>query len=278
MDRYTKQRLNLLLFFVVVISLCSLSTVSFASAEQEATLTIGIVPQQRPKKIRKLWLPFLQQLKIDAGLKIKLVGSPDIPTFHRRVMAGKFDIIYTNPMSYITGHERASYEAIAKEIDKKLIGILVINKESEIKNIADLANRYVVFPKNAFAATTLTQRYLKKDNISVNPRYMHSHDEGYSLVALNKFDAAGGVMRTYNVLPATVRDKLKILIKFDGVTPHAFAVHPRVDKKQVLALQNALLKISDSNDGKDILKTLNLKSLEKAQDDDWDDVRKLMSQ
>jgi len=239
-------------------------------------LRVGVIPQQSSKKIKQTWGPLLSELSHQTGLKLELVGSANIATFQERLMTGYFDMVYTNPYSYVVAHNKYGFEAIAKEKNKKLSGILIVRKDSNISTLSDLSNKNLVFPANAFAATEVTQSHLKKNKIKYNANFRRSHDICYSLVALKKFDAAGGVMRTFNAMPASVKNKLKILEKFQGVTPHAFAVHPNVNNENKKKLQMGLVNLSQSDKGKKLLGNLKFDALEIANNLNWEDVRLLM--
>ena len=82
-------------------------------------------------------------------------------------------------------------------------------------------------------------------------------------------------MRTFNNASPEYKDKLRILWKSDGYTPHAFAAHPRVPQDVVDKLQKALLEMDQDPEGKALLKKLRLKGIEKASDNEWNDVRAL---
>ena len=82
-------------------------------------------------------------------------------------------------------------------------------------------------------------------------------------------------MRTFKNTSPEYREKLRILWKSDGYTPHAFAAHPRVPKVIVEKLQKALLEMEKDPQGKALLKKIRLKGIEKGIDREWDDVRAL---
>ena len=72
-----------------------------------------------------------------------------------------------------------------------------------------------------------------------------------------------------------MRDELRILWTTPAYTPHAIAVHPRVDAGIRHALQQALVAIDTDASRSDILARLKLKGFVAARNSDWDDVRAL---
>ena len=253
------------------------SNLILADEKNSNTFSFGVVPQQEAKKIRRIWLPLIKRLSRETGLNIELQSARDIGAFQSKMLAGQYDIAYSNPLLYIIANSSIGYRAIAKEKNKKLQGILVVRKDSGIKSIRDLAGKKLVFPQHAFAATVLTQSYLNRQGIRYDASFVFSHDAAYKFTSLGKYAAAGGVMRTFNTLDSVNRSRLKVLKKFNGVTPHAFSVHPRLSEDVVSKIKQSLNVLGNDAEGKLILKRLQMNTLEPAKNSDWNDVRKVMS-
>jgi len=236
----------------------------------------GIVPQQSSKKLAKLWTPVLQKLSEDTGYKIRFATAKDIPTFEKRMAEGQYDFAYMNPYHFTVFNESPGYIALAHQSDKRIKGILVVRKDSTMTELSDLDSATLAFPSPAaFAATILPSAYLKQSGVDVNAKYVSSHDSVYMAVARGLLPAGGGIIRTFENTDSSVRDSLRILWKSDGYTPHAFAAHPRVliEDRKKLAL--ALSSMSETEEGLQLLSTLNFKSIQLADDSHWDDVRSL---
>ncbi|EXJ13789.1 phosphate/phosphite/phosphonate ABC transporter substrate-binding protein [Imhoffiella purpurea] len=239
-------------------------------------LTFGIVPQQSAKTLAQRWTPITTYLSKKTGERIRFATAPDIPTFEQRVLAGEYDIAYMNPYHYTVFHRRPGYEAIAKEADKKIRGILVVREDSDLETLADLAGLKLAFPSPAaFAASVLPMAEIKQRGISFEPSYVSSHDSVYMGVARGFFAAGGGIMRTFDNTDPSVRSQLRILWTTRGYTPHAIATHPRVGPTVAKALQRGLLEMNRDPRGRALLEGISFKGIEAAQDSDWDDVRAL---
>lgn len=252
---------------------CAIGSFSLVQAQ---TLTLGIVPQQSAKKLARLWTPICSYLSEKVGHEIRFSTANDIPTFEKRVLEGQYDIAYMNPYHYTVFHERPGYNAIAKQKDKKIKGILVVPKDSTITNLEELDGSTLAFPAPAaFAASVLPRAKMAKDGINITPKYVSSHDSVYLTVSRNLFPAGGGVQRTLNNTAPAVNEKLKILWTTPGYTPHAIATHPDLDKDLKNKLQQALIDMNTDPKGQALLKTINFKGVEKAENKDWDDVRDL---
>tara|TARA_R110001583_G_scaffold69129_7_gene196225 strand:- start:4540 stop:5316 length:777 start_codon:yes stop_codon:yes gene_type:complete len=243
---------------------------------QEDTITFGIVPQQSAKILAKLWTPIIEQLSQQSGLNIVFRTAKDIPTFEKRLKLGDYDIAYMNPYHYIEFHQLAGYEAIAKQKDKTIMGVMVAKTDGKINSIYDLEGMQLAFPAPAsFAATILSQAELNRLNISFTPIYVSSHDSVYLNVSRGFFPAGGGINRTLNNMPTEIKSTLKTIWQSAKYTSHAIATHPRINSVSREKLLNALINMNNSEQGKELLKSINFKGFEKALNSDWDDVRAL---
>jgi phosphonate transport system substrate-binding protein len=248
----------------------------YMGAEESLTLSIGIVPQQNATKLARLWTPICKYLSKQTGYRFVFKTAKDIPTFEKRLAAGEYDIAYMNPYHYTVFSIDPGYRAIAKETNKRIQGIIVVKKDSPYQSIAELSGKTLAFPAPAaFAASVLPRAYLKTNQIEISPRYVRSHDSVYLTVSKGLYPAGGGIQRTFNNMPESIRQQLRILWKTPGYTPHAFAVHPRLPAAVVRDTAGALIAMSTNEEGGKLLKNLNFNPIGSAKDEDWDDVREL---
>ena len=259
----------------ICLSSLLLLTTQVTTAES-LNYSFGIVPQQSAEKLARLWGPILQLISKDTDFKVNFKTAPDIPSFEKRLAAGEYDFAYMNPYHYTVFNQTNGYLGLAKARDKRIKGILVVRKDSSIAQLADLDGSVLAFPAPAaFAASILSQSKLKMSGVNFKPRYVSSHDSVYRTVAKGLYPAGGGVIRTLNNVAPEIRDQLRVLWTSQGYTPHAIAVHPRVNKQDAQSLQQAILKLDLHADGASLLKGIKIKGFEIARDSDWDDVRDL---
>ena len=256
-----------------VIGVIASSTPTLSYAAQK--YSFGIVPQTNGSKLSKLWSPILQYLENKSDVKLRFATTRNIDTFEKRLESGKYDIVYMNPYHYTQFHEKQGYNAFAKAKNKKLKGIIVVLKDSPYRSINDLDNSELAFPSNAFAANLVPTAVITKSNMSITSKYVSSHDSVYRNIARGRYAAGGGVLRTFKNTSPEYRNKLRVLWKSEGYTPHAFAAHPRVPQEIVSKLQKILLQMEQDPVGKSLLKKIRLKGIEQGLDHEWDDVRAL---
>ena len=247
-----------------------------AAAQEPLTLSFGIVPQQSASKLARLWTPILEYLGKKTSYQLQFKTAKDIPTFEQRLAQGVYDLAYMNPYHYTVFHDSPGYLAVAKAKDKRIKGIVVVHKDSAYKTLDELNGKTLAFPAPAaFAASILSRSQFRQRGIPINPQYVSSHDSVYRNVATGRFPAGGGVIRTFKNTAAEVREQLRVLWTTSGYTPHAVAAHPRVPKKVLHRIQQAMLNMDNDLEGKALLASIKIKGLEAGHNTDWDDVRGL---
>lgn len=264
------------LYFVLILGLGFVSTACWAGSDKKHTFSFGIVPQQSATVLAKKWLPIFRYLNKKTGHKFVFKTNKTIPEFENNLLGKKYDFAYMNPYHYTVFHKKSGYKAILKQGQKQIKGILVAHKNSRIDSLADLNNQTVAFPAPAaFAATVIPKSTMKSQDINVTSQYVSSHESVYKNVAYGNFVAGGGIERTFANTPKEITDNLKVFWRSKGYTPHAIAFTGDIPQSVVDKVINAFLEMNSDEEGEKLLESIKFKSIEAANDSDWDDVRDL---
>ena len=94
--------------------------------------TFGVVPQYEPQKLNAIWQPLLKQVSKQTGVTIKLITVESIPVFEKAFANGEYDFAYMNPWHSVVAYEKQGYLPLIKDAGRKLQGILLVNKDSDI--------------------------------------------------------------------------------------------------------------------------------------------------
>jgi phosphonate transport system substrate-binding protein len=270
-----KNSLTFLRCSFVMLCLAGTSLQALAQ-EAQKSLSFGVVPQQSATRLAEEWGPLLAEISRRAGVALVFRTAPSIPAFEERLAKGEYDLAYMNPYHYVVFHEAAGYQAFAREQDRRLKGILVVRKDSAYRKPADLAGKTVVFPAPAaFAASILPQAEFGRLKIAIDARFVASHDSVYRAVASGLQEAGGGIQRTFEAMPAEIRDALRVLSETPAYTPHAFAAHSRVPPLAVSKVLAAMATLAGDESGQRLLAPLAFKGITAAQDKEWSDIRAL---
>jgi phosphonate transport system substrate-binding protein len=240
-----------------------------------ADIVLGVVPQQSPLKLLKVWSPVARYLSNATNENVKFKTEKSIPEFEKVLYSGGYDFAYMNPYHYVLAHKKQGYIAKVRA-NKNIRGILVVNKDSYSKD-KDFKSKSYVFPApNAFAATLVTKYELIK-NFGVklsdfdNSRYVNSHDSVYKFIAKGLGDIGGGIERTFNNFgDKEAKEHLNIVYTTKAYPSHPFAFKNSMDKEIQKKLVDALLNMPD-----ELLKSLSMKKLKKIEDTEYDSVKDL---
>ena len=100
-------------------------------------------------------------------------------------------------------------------------------------------------------------------------------DSVYRSVAKGLFPAGGGETRTLSTIDPEVRSQLKVLWTSESLPPFTFAAHKHVPKDVVAKVQKAMEGIENDPQGQALLKAINMKGFESADDTDYEVMRKM---
>lgn len=247
-----------------------------AAAAPDAVFSFGIGPQQSTTELAKRWTPVLQYISEHAGVSLQFRTAKDIPTFQEQMREGSFDFAYINPYHYLAFRKAIPYTAFAHERDARLVGVLVVRKDSKLTQPSQLQGLTLAFPAaNALAATWLPMHMLKQQGVEVTPQYVTSMDSVYRSVAKGLFPAGGGEMRTLGAIDPEIKNQLRVLWTSESLPPFPFVAHPRVPKEIVSRVQRAMLEMEQHAPGLALLASLNFKGVEATNDAAYEEMRKL---
>jgi len=258
--------------------LASALTAAPARAE-EPTYDFGVLPQVATAKLAETWVPFLDRLGEAAGVKLRFVTAPTISEFGTRAAAGAYPFYYHNTLAYVQADQ--SYAAFAREVGAKTVGVLVVAKDAKLGGLSDLKGGTVAIPSaGSFGAAVLPLFAIQKEGgldlqKDLKVVVSGSHEAGYQAVIQGKATAAGGLTRTFQLLPDEARAKLRVFYTTREYSPLPFAARKDVPPEVVAKVQKALVEFSKNPSNAAILEALNMKrGFEAAKPSDWDDVRR----
>lgn len=251
----TKSHHQLIIRFFALLVLLFLITNQTQAQEMDKKYTFGVVPQFDAIKLRSIWQPIINYLKIETGYDLIIKGSPSIPDFENELLQGSFDFAYSNPYQITLANESIGYIPFVKDVGSTLYGVLIVKKDSGITEVSQLNGKTIAFPSpNALGASLLMRHELRnKFNINFFARYVKTHDSVYLNVLLGEASAGGGVQKTLDRQKPEYRAALKIIHKTENMAPHPVIAHPKVPDNVVNAVKKAFLKLGKTTEGMKLL-------------------------
>jgi phosphonate transport system substrate-binding protein len=250
-----------------------------AARAEEPVYDFGVLPQVATAKVAEQWVPFLDKLSEMSGVKLRFVTAPSISEFGTRAAAGAYAFYYHNTLAYV--QSEPLYQAFGREVGAKTVGVLVVAKDSKLKDLSQLKGGTIAIPSaGSFGAAVLPLFAIQQEGAldlqkDVKIVVSGSHEAGYQAVIAGKAVASGGLTRTFQLLPDADRAKLRILYTTKEYSPLPFAARKDVPPEVVAKVQKALVAFSKDPANAPILEALNMKKgFEAAKPADWEDVRR----
>lgn len=177
----------------------SLSTASQAAAADK--LRIGLIPSEDSQAMIESSQQVLDRLQTQLGMPVEPFVATDYNGIIEALRAGKLDVAYLGPFSYVLASSVANVEAFAVAVTKKTgqssyKSLIVARKDSGIQSLADLQGHTFAFvdPSSAsghlFPKAGLQQAGFDPATLFSRVLFSGSHDASILAVANKKVDAA----------------------------------------------------------------------------------------
>lgn len=130
----------------------------------------AVHPLHNPVRLFEIYGPLVDYLgKHIAGARFRLEASRNYGEFEKKLYARRFDFALPNPYQTLNSL-RYGYHVIAKMgDDNKFTGIILVRRDSGIRQVTDLKGKKVSYPApTALAATMMPQYYLHTHGLDVN--------------------------------------------------------------------------------------------------------------
>lgn len=243
---------------------------------------IGIHPLHNPKRLFEVYGPivdFLNQHIPEA--RFKLEASRNYAEFEKKLYAGHFDFALPNP--YQTIHAlKYGYRVFGKMADdENFRGIILVRRDSGIKQVADLKGKAVSYPAaTALAATMLPQYYLHTHGLNINTdidnRYVGSQESSIMNV-LRGYVAAGATWpvpwQTFSREKPELARQLEVKWQTENLPNNSWVVHNRIPTEVTVKLAGTLFSMNQDQQGKVLLAQIPVSRFEAANDDTYQAVR-----
>lgn len=188
------------------LALLSLSAASQTMANEK--LTIGLIPSEDSQAMIEASKQVLSTLEKQLGMPVVPFVATDYNGIIEALRAGKLDVAYLGPFSYVLATSVADVEAFAVAVTKKTgqsayKSLILARKDSGIRQLADLKGHTFAFvdPSSAsghlFPRAGLEQAGFEPDKLFSRVIFSGSHDASILAVENRKVDAAAVADRIF---------------------------------------------------------------------------------
>lgn len=268
-----------------IISGCQ-STNTNSVKKETQVLRIGTVPAEDAEKTREEYKTMGAYLEKKLGVKTEVFVASDYTGVIEAMRAGKVDLVYYGPLSYVLATEKANAEAFAKEYIKgsgsMYEAYIITHPDSGINQISDLKGKSFAFVDPASTGGYIIPRLAMVKN-GINPEqdlanmiYAGGHDATAMAVKNKKVDAAAIVKHKYDKMlkEGLFTDKdVKIIHVSDPFPGAAWAWRKDLPEDLKAKVKEAIINIPEEE--KPALKKFmgSVVKYDEAKDSDWDSIR-----
>jgi len=251
-------------------------------------LLMGIFPRRNAKVTVRMFKPFSDYLSEKIGKDIKVVTSRNFPSFWRNVTKGKYDIVHYNQLHYIESHEKFGYRVFAHNEEfgvNAIRGALIVRKDSGINSVKDLKSKTILFGggKKAFVAYVVNSVEMHKAGLKRSEyitKFAKNPPNATIATYLKQADAAG-IGDVGLKLPILKKKGVDIselkTISLSKSIPHIpWAVKKSLSTELEKSIQQAILSLNDSPEGRQILKQAGMTGIRESTDKDYDGSRNII--
>ena len=248
---------------------------------------VGIHPLHNPKRLMAVYGPIIEHINLNIPqVHFKVEASRNYEEFDKKLYSGHFDFAMPNPYQSVMslGHGYRIFGKMGDDEDFR--GIILVRKDSNIREVTDLKGKVVSYPaKTALAATMQPQHYLHTHGIDINKdienRYVGSQES--SIVNVFRGNVAAGATwpipwRTFKVRHPDMARELIVKWKTDPLVNNGWVVRKDIPTEIVSQFSALLFNMHESEQGRAMLAQLPVSRFEPASDETYSIVRTFLEE
>lgn len=256
------------------------------SKDSRKEYVVGIHPLHNPQRLNEVYGPIIEYINIHIPeVHFRLEASQNYEEFDKKLYAGHFEFAMPNPYQTVRSL-KYGYRVFGKMgDDKNFRGIILVRKDSGIKQVSDLKGKAVSYPAlTALAATMMPQYYLHTHGIDVNKdienRYVGSQESSI-LNVLRKHVAAGATWpvpwKAFSAEYPEMANELEVKWQTEPLQNNGWVVRKDVPIEIAQKFQTLLFELNDSEEGRQMLARLPISHFESANDETYQPVQKFLA-
>jgi phosphonate transport system substrate-binding protein len=259
----------------------------------ENNITIAISPCTDVVMSFKKFIPLVTYLKEQTGLDIRLVVPSDSADLERDIRGGAIDFALQDPNVYVRFarlYDKGTLiRALNPEGGTSRSGVVIVRKEGNINQLADLTGKTVMFgPKLSVARWVAAKLLFEENGINID-KDLKAYSNGRCCedivfsVYLETVDA--GVVcdhfleehsRKQQELGVEIK-QIRVIARTALVSTRVFAARLGTSKSITMQINEALLRLDKNKPAHaKILSPAELGGFQKTKDADYDNIRMLI--
>lgn len=243
---------------------------------------VGIHPLHNPKRLFEVYGPILDHINAKLPrFSLKLEASRNYAEFEKKLYDGHFHFAMPNPYQTVRSLAHG-YRVFGKMADDEgFRGIILVRKDSGIREVTDLKGKAVSYPaETALAATMMPQLFLQTHGLDVNRdienRYVGSQESSIMNVLLGHV-AAGATWpvpwKTFSAQYPERAAELEVKWQTESLINNGWVVRLDVPTELADAFAKELFDLQNTAAGKAMLEAVPVSRFEPADDQTYEPVK-----
>jgi phosphonate transport system substrate-binding protein len=269
----------------LVLTVLLMAELVFASGEQ--TLKVGILPRRSADMTEQMFRPMMDHLGRELKIRVTLDVPPDFQAFWQQVRDGRYDLVHLNQYQYLVSHRQFGYRAVLMNEElghSEIASVVWVRKDSGIEEALDLKGQKIIFGggKQAMVSYIMAVDLLRRSGLEEGDYLIQfANNPVNALVSLyyrqGMAAGAGDFLPQLFTLNNTIDlNEIKPLLKSSPVAHLPWAVSREVPSTLAQSIQQVLVNLKDSHQGRKILARAGLTGLVPANDQDYTPHRKII--
>lgn len=251
------------IILIGVFSLVLLSSCFSSKEDNSNTIIFAYIPNRDVNELEISANKIASFLSKDTGYKVKTITVQNYAGILFGLAREKIDLAFVGPLDYILCNDKTGAYPITSSVRhgiKGYRGIGITHRDNNISSLKDLKGRSVAFGDPLSASSNLYPKWKLKEynidtKIDIKSIYLSSAASIVLSVLNKKVDVgfiyndartSGNIMKKF---PKVLNDT-KIIFTTDIIPADPQIVRKNLEKYKVVALQRALVKMSNDIEGK----------------------------
>lgn len=252
-------------------------------------IKIGIVPVEDIRKMAAKYEPLAEYLSKKMALKVSLVYLDSYSEICDRFIYNQLDAAFFGSFSYALTHAKAGIEPVVRPDFHGVStykGLIVVRKDSNINNIADMKGKRLALVHQAtYAGYLYPMYYFKEFGVRDVEKYFSKiifagrHDKALFAVLQGQADIAALKDSTYERIIRENPKLAKELIVLSASVPvptNALCVSKNFDPALKNKLKDILLNLENDREAKPVLEALKATKFVETRDHDYHHLYKMI--
>lgn len=278
------QRLAHRLSSIMLLMVLNGFSVTHASGIVEQPIVLAVHPYLPFQELQKRYQPLADYLKAALGKEVVVRVGRDYREHITHIGKDKVDIAYIGPATYVRMVEKYGRKPLLARLEVKgesvFHGYLVTNANSGVHDIQSLRGKRLAFGDPESTMSHLVPRHmLLEAGVDVGDladyQFLGSH-KNVALAVLSEAFDAGAVKE--EVMEYYKGRGLKAFAKSAPFSEHLFVARADAPDEFVEAVSTALCQLSDTQQGRNILRSIkhSVTALVPVDDSDYDNLRAVL--